>query len=291
MVHTVSELITPELAAQYLTMNSHNRVLRQPKVNTIAAAITRGEWEHTGQAVQFDTNGVLLDGQHRLWAIVQSGVAVNTEVTRGIAPRAFRVIDTHTTRSAGQVLSMRGVPDANRVAAGLRFLAVYDHWLSLRATGNYRTTLVSAYATVKLTNAEMEGALDKHPGISAWLRESRMIGSRIACLSESGSLDAALYLMEQEKDASYVSEFADGVATGVGLLEGDPRVALRNRTAPNPLGKGNNAHSVAGFMLLGKAWRLWLAGTPSVRLVIAPGEFVPLGTRALRVVHTQRETT
>src|SRR5256885_4562153 len=68
--------ITPKKAAEYLERNTANRPLSAKTVRDFAAAMRRGEWQVTHQGIAFDTTRALVDGQHRLAAIVQADVPV-----------------------------------------------------------------------------------------------------------------------------------------------------------------------------------------------------------------------
>lgn len=76
--------VTPELAAQWLGHNQGNRVIRPARVAAMVADMQAGKWKLTHQGVAFDQDGNLLDGQHRLTAIVKSGVTVDMLVTTGM---------------------------------------------------------------------------------------------------------------------------------------------------------------------------------------------------------------
>jgi hypothetical protein len=68
--------VTPELAQQWLRYNDFNRPLKLRLVEKYVRQIRSGNWQRTHQGVAFDSHGVILDGQHRLWAVAQSGQAV-----------------------------------------------------------------------------------------------------------------------------------------------------------------------------------------------------------------------
>ena len=69
--------VTPELAKKWLTMaNNFNRPIKQAVVDMYVRQIKSGLWRRTHQGIAFDANGILIDGQHRLMAIVNSGVTV-----------------------------------------------------------------------------------------------------------------------------------------------------------------------------------------------------------------------
>lgn len=62
--------VTPEMAKEYLKLNTSNRTLRTSKVRAYARDMLNGTWQLTGQGITISKDGVLLDGQHRLEAIV-----------------------------------------------------------------------------------------------------------------------------------------------------------------------------------------------------------------------------
>ena len=62
--------ITPELAAMWLERNSDNRKLRKYRAVVMAREMTEGNWKANGESISFDTAGAIVDGQHRLQAII-----------------------------------------------------------------------------------------------------------------------------------------------------------------------------------------------------------------------------
>jgi len=98
-VRTVATLITPELAAKFLERNKVNRPVRPLRVLLLAENIRNGEWITTHQGIAFDRNGNLIDGQHRLLAMIQSGVPCMTFVTTGCDPKSYSVIDIGSKRT------------------------------------------------------------------------------------------------------------------------------------------------------------------------------------------------
>ena len=69
-------LITPELARGMLIDNEGNRRKRELWVNYLANCIRNNEWKPTHQGIAFSENGKLLDGQHRLHAIIKADIPV-----------------------------------------------------------------------------------------------------------------------------------------------------------------------------------------------------------------------
>lgn len=141
-------MVTPEMAERWLTHNQSNRHLRRAVVDKYARDMAQGNWELTG-SIEFDPSGNLLQGQHRLHAIVKSGCTIPMFVFRGIAPRAQRVMDTPAIRKASDHLHMaKGVKNATTV------------------TSIARQRLSSTLGTTAVSTSELEQYVDQNPEIT-----------------------------------------------------------------------------------------------------------------------------
>lgn len=102
-------LVTPKMAEQWLekqntSEDDRNRNVRGVKVAAFARAMKEGKWRATHQGISFDENGNLLDGQHRLRAIVSSGVSIWLIVGYNQPRQNMAVIDRGSTRTTGDTL-------------------------------------------------------------------------------------------------------------------------------------------------------------------------------------------
>lgn len=114
--------ITPEMAEQMLGGNSHNRQKRRWWIEAMASAMRRGEWITTHQGIAFTASGRLLDGQHRLEAIVGHKAGVWMLVTKGIDDGAFKVIDNGIKRSLADLTNLpKRLAEACRVIAAVMY--------------------------------------------------------------------------------------------------------------------------------------------------------------------------
>ena len=80
------EVISPAQAEAYLRNNVTQKRIVQNKVDKYLSQLRDGRWRLNGKVIVFDKNGRLLGGQHRLGAVVQSGVSLTTVVIRGVEP-------------------------------------------------------------------------------------------------------------------------------------------------------------------------------------------------------------
>lgn len=120
MKHQV-EKITPEIARQFLAKNLSNRPLKKTStVAVFAAAMKRGEWVLNGDAIRFSSDGVLLDGQHRLEAVVKSGATIYSLVVYGLPPSTFDTIDRGRPRTTADMLAIRGEKNYTALASVAR---------------------------------------------------------------------------------------------------------------------------------------------------------------------------
>ena len=116
------ETISPEVTAALLEANRHNRHMRPPRVIQLADVMRRGEWVLNGETIKIATDGTLLDGQHRLQAVVDSGVTIETYVMRGMPPEVQDTVDTGRRRRLADVLAIEGHTDSHALGASLSML-------------------------------------------------------------------------------------------------------------------------------------------------------------------------
>ena len=91
--------VTPEDAKEILKLNTNNRNIRKKYVQHLASAILNNEWKLTHQGIAISTDNVLLDGQHRLEAIVLADIPVVILVSTNVDKDSFKVIDNGAKRN------------------------------------------------------------------------------------------------------------------------------------------------------------------------------------------------
>jgi hypothetical protein len=103
------ETITPAMATQYLSRMLSNRSLKKGRVKLYAEQMASGRFAVTHQGIAFDNDGMLCDGQHRLNALLQSGVSgFETWVYRA-HEIDVKKIDGHCPRSIADQITMSGI--------------------------------------------------------------------------------------------------------------------------------------------------------------------------------------
>lgn len=207
--------VSPQQAESWLAHNRNNRTLRPQVVSRYARDMANGNWHYTGEAIKFDVEGNLLDGQHRLQAIVEAGESIETEVVTGLTRESQDLMDTGLKRSPGDMLQLHGYQYWNMMAAAAKIALGFE---------------VGALTTRRFvpTSAEIRQWVEQHPSIVASCEVANALAQRA---DVRPSLLAYTHWVFSEIDREAADEFWGGVSTKVGLTPGDPRLALANRMA------------------------------------------------------------
>jgi len=109
--------VTPDLANKWLRNHnqSNPRTASMSVVRKYAKDMTDGRWGMDPNPICFGPNDELLNGQHRLMAVVESGTIQRFWIARNCP--ADSVFDIGKTRSTGDILQSHGVPSARKVGA------------------------------------------------------------------------------------------------------------------------------------------------------------------------------
>lgn len=126
MVHETRRMVTltPELASQWWDRrNKRNRSLTQAHYEMLTRAMVAGQWRYTGDPIRFDTRGTMIDGHHRVMAVMRSGVSIVVDVIENLPDGIVDLIDTNVlVRTKAQSLAMDGVKNAHAVTSWCRVI-------------------------------------------------------------------------------------------------------------------------------------------------------------------------
>lgn len=230
--------ISPAVASKWLDRNTSNRPLSAVYVNELAAAMKRGEWMENGEAIKFSKDGVLLDGQHRLAAVIASSVAIVSRVEYGLPPEAFITLDRGKKRNLGDALAMDGVTEHTLVAA-----AVTVVWqIRNEAWSNRQPTPMQL---LEFYENECGGIVDSIPPTRSASKMSR------------GSTVVALHFLFSRHSRRLADEFMALVGSGANMEAGHPVLVLRDRLIADRMAKASlpRIEIVAMFI---RAWNAFV---------------------------------
>jgi hypothetical protein len=216
--------VTPIMAEHILT-NRHpkNRKMKPSKIAQLVGDMREGNFKMNGEAIIFANDGTLIDGQHRLRAVVTTNTAIVTNCAFGLDPKMIATIDQGSARILGDVLGMEGYANANEVASVARSMIGFENSEGRTTTGTGRFSRAEI-GEVVIVHPKIVDSVSWAKGMSVYLR--------------SGNLNASVigfchYVLTERYDQEMVEDFLSRVVIGTDLSIGDPAFAVRRRLA-NP---------------------------------------------------------
>lgn len=255
--------VTPIIAEKWMGKNSDNRHLRPERVLQYSQAMTAGDWTFGVDAIAFNGRGKLVNGQHRLAAIIMSGTSQEMLVMEGLPTSAKLHMDIGLKRQLSDYLQMEmGEKSTSTLAAILGFVS---RWSSESdgVEGGRGHPRVDEMLT--LFNADKEG-----------YREATLIAGRTSNTPYLvPRIRGGLYYIFARSDAESADEFFSQLNSGANLLEGSPVLILRN-TLTAQQGKQARLKSNWRVAVTIKAWNAFQGGDSIQRLSFHGGETMPV---------------
>lgn len=251
--------VTPKLAAKWLESNEGNRHVRQRDVQKYARDMLAGAWDRTAEPIKFSPTGRLLDGQHRLLAIIEAGVTARLAVAYNVPDTAQARMDTGSTRTAADALAMLGVPNYALTAAVARLaLAVaYD------SVGRFDATHDDVIAWV-----------EDHPEAARSVTFALPLRNQLAVAPR---IVGYTHLVLSHVDEEAADSFWLSAAERLAAYPGDPAIALARRFDDARVNKERIPD--AGYLsLIYRAWNYRRAQKPlrQLKLNSAAGGLIPI---------------
>jgi hypothetical protein len=198
-VVTRTVLVAPDVAREWLAKNIVNRPLLTRNIEALAFDMRSGRWEMTHQGIAFNRDGLLVDGQHRLHAVIAAGIAVPMRVTYNIDCDFSAPIDTGCMRRAHHVL---GIP--SRVVAVCNALVLLETGAVARSTAG------------RISEVHARHARGIDWAVQAFPQQRRLTANVLAA-----------HAFAYPTSADLVDDFARKLVTGANIEPESPVLVLR----------------------------------------------------------------
>ncbi|MCC6392617.1 MAG: hypothetical protein IT167_18600 [Bryobacterales bacterium] len=260
--------VTPELARQWLEKNVHNnRPLTDSLVIRYGVDMLEGRWQYNGDAIRFDTDGRLIDGQHRLHACIEAKLSFDTDVLFGLAPETIRTIDIGKSRTAGNIAHVEGAHNASCACAVAGLIVLHR-----RHGIQYMTD-----PRCQPTKPQVVEAAQSLPALDAAVAQAKLLGKKIA----PPRLVGFCYYEFAAQNRDLAQRFYLELAHGLKLSPDNPVYHLRERLLADRQAKAKlpQLEIVALFF---KAWMYYRENRPLRKLFWksdgpAPEKFPDIG--------------
>lgn len=221
--------ITPDIAEKYLGKNESNRNLSKSRVSAYSRDMKEGRWRFNPNPIVFDNKGVLIDGQHRLHAVIEAGTAVDMFVMFDAPSESKDIIDFGKPRTAADILRIEGYADATNISALAKRIIAYETGMKsilnnmARGSASGSSSASNMQSTTK--KEVVDYCRDNIDQLAGLIHAGRSIYEkspiRLLAPSEIGFFIYAL----KPQDKAF--EFMSMVVSGVGLQESTPELAMR----------------------------------------------------------------
>ncbi len=261
MISTKVVTITPAKAREILKRNTVNRPLIRNHINELAEAIKANEWQLNGETIKISSCNTLLDGQHRLSAVVKTGSSIKTLVTTGLDLDSFHTINTGArVRTASDVLAIRGEKNHLTLAAGIRIFSCWESNPSAPQLKGYR-----------VRSSEIESVLKRHPEIRRFVAYKAQWMDKILTRSVVCSLAYIFHGIDWKRSDA----FFEGLAMGTGYAKSSSIHLLREILLENKSSRAKLSREDIIALVI-KAWNAYHDGIKLSALKFAVNEKFPI---------------
>lgn len=240
--------VTVQRAHEWLGYNTHNRKLRHRVVLSYAADIKAGNWRWNGESLKFAEDGTLLDGQHRLAAIIEAGVSVPMLIVRGLPAQTQETVDGGAKRKFSDILQLRGEPNYASLASAVRRVTLWEMGARASVGGNLQPT-----------TAQLLRTLERYPE----LRDASKLGDHTArgCGLPPSTCSFCwwLFLQVPDVDPKDIDYFFARLHDGQNLSKGEPIYELRRTVEDGRNMRGERSITYLTAIVI-KAWNFYRDG-------------------------------
>jgi len=212
--------MTPQWASQLLGQTKQkNRKFKRRHLERLTSTIQSGNWYITAQGIALDNQNNILDGQHRLAAVVRAEKPIQIMLGRNLDPAIFNVVDTGATRTAGDALDILGSNKGKTVAAALKNYQLYYQYPKVKWSGNHTPA-----------HTEVTKLYDLHKDyVESMIEEIARRRKSFRCFSESVALTFSLLARDKHWAETPILSFMDAICFGANLEPEDVCLSFRNQ--------------------------------------------------------------
>lgn len=245
-VYTKRVKITPDIVAKMLESNTMNRNISMKHVKNLAHAMTCGNWAENGETIAFAKDGTLLDGQHRLWAVIESGLPIVFLVAYNVKKNVMPTINQGKVRHLADVLNIKGSPRWRTAAAITKLAWIYDH---------FDSELPPASCKSSIQNVVLEHYYDQNKALIEHVTELVSSSKHHFVMSHMG----LAYLLFMRAHSHKAEEFITMLKTGENLHAKHPVMTLRMKLINNLMNKQKlSVRETLAYYI--KAWNAFIKG-------------------------------
>jgi len=248
--------IDPASAQRLLESNRNNRNVYNANVRKMERAHVNNHWKYTGDPIRIDTNGNLLDGQHRLLAAMNTGTTLRVPVVSGLPTSYFEYIDISKPRSARDALALLGTRSPAIIASMVTFLWQLAHDKSRPSLREAPTPPEALELFLKFGDKD-NNILYPHAALATKGQKAHFPGAAVGIMS----------LLYEQISPEQNRRFWEGALDNLDIQEvDDPRKALKDHIDRFVIRQVRGAEAAIrsdqGARWIHHAWQKFIDGKP-----------------------------
>ena len=257
-IQTEIVTLTPQMAHQLLTTNVNNRKLRIREVERYARDILAGNWKLTGEAIQVDWHGNLINGQHRCNAVIMANKPIEVLLITGLDPETQSVIDVAVKRTAVDALRWAGFSGDLTIMS--KIARVDTLWRS-----GFRFTSSTTHGSYPaLSHSEIVDWVSNNP--EAFV-SARFGQSHYSSIGFTPSIMAFAHMLMREVDEIACDVFWQELIEMRTNGLGDPRLTM-TRIVQARRAEGVKLSDGVQLYYMMRAWNAWRSGDSLTRMPV-----------------------
>lgn len=250
--------LTPCLAKLLLARNPINRPIGVTNLGNLTADIANKRWEFNGESITVSRTGVLLNGQHRCTAVVDTGRSIETVIAFGAKDDARFTIDTGKPKNISNFLSMKERKYTSALGPAISYVLQWREFGYIQSSTNKGRNLP--------TTAAKLAALDELVGIE---KSIEFTAPCMKSVRAHAVLGFCHYVFWKRAGREAADNFMLKLIGGDNLSKGDPILYCRNKL-PAMWGVAHQQNS--RIELVFRCWNAHRLGHRIDRIKLAGGK-------------------
>jgi hypothetical protein len=248
-------LVTPRMAEEILSRNTRNRPLKAGVVERYARDMAAKKWKHNAMPIRIAADGTLMDGQHRLWAVIESATPTDMILLDGLPEDAIDSIDNGAARGYSDYRTIRAKAEGQAMSYPNEFQAVlrWIYWYQTMWPSLSRGRVGSKIGTF----AELDEIAEQYPKLTEYIGDAKAAVHKTHIIRQSTL--AFVYSLAAEYDQNKAALWLDVLQRGVTDVPDHPALALRERMISAKVNR-EKLDPMHELVFVIKSWNAWAQG-------------------------------
>lgn len=254
---------TPQMAEHaFMTLNTHEkqRAFKPAVADRYRRIMEEGKWRQPWPqcCIAFSSDGVLLNGQHTLWAVWKSGLTIRINTAWNLTSEDYLLFDDFQSRNLAQLSKQAGLTNTS-VRNGLaKVVMALDEKMG-QAVQPQVSDVIRITSDDLLMNSVITYIIGKKSAMT--VRYSEV------------ALCYALFKIAKVHGLDVSMDFFNRVVSGVNLNADDPRLHLARFLLNRAVKSWHDRLQV--IMGIIKAFNAWISGASMQALYVRGNEHMP----------------